>query len=153
MSRKRKTFTADFKAKCVLELLDGDKTLNEIAGKYDILPRSLQQWKKQFLENASLAFDKSAVVKEYKEEIEQLKKEKDKTSKKLGEVIVERDFVVEKLKSLVSSKQRAKAVNTKLSISLNRQLQLLSISKVANSGCFSKLSLKNSILLCTSNTI
>ena len=76
---------------------------NEIASKYDILPRSLQQWKKQFLENASLAFDKSAVVKEYKEEIEQLKKEKDKTSKKLGEVIVERDFVVEKLKSLVSS--------------------------------------------------
>ena len=41
---------------------------NEIASKYDILPRSLQQWKKQFLENASLAFDKSAVVKEYKEE-------------------------------------------------------------------------------------
>ena len=102
--------------------------------------------------SASLAFDKSAVVKEYKEEIEQLKKAKDKTSKKLGEMIVERDFVVEKLKSLVSSKQRAKAVNTKLSISLNRQLQLLSISKVANSGCFSKLSLKNSILLCTSNT-
>ena len=52
MSRKRKTFTADFKAKCVLELLDGDKTLNEIASKYDILPRSLQQWKKQFLDES-----------------------------------------------------------------------------------------------------
>ena len=115
----------------VLELLEGEKTLSEIASKYDILPKSLQQWKKQFLENASLAFDKSAVVQEYKEQIEQLKKEKDKTSKKLGEVIVERDFVVEKLKSLVSSKTRAQAANTKLTLSLNRQLQLLSVSKTA----------------------
>ncbi len=30
MSHKRKTYTADFKAKCVLELLEGEKTLNEI---------------------------------------------------------------------------------------------------------------------------
>lgn len=131
MSRKRKTYSADFKAKLVLELLEGEKTLNEIASHYDILPRSLKQWKKQFLENASLAFDKSAVVKEYREEIDQLKKEKDKTSKKLGEVIVERDFVVEKLKSLVSSNQRAKAADTKLTLSLNRQLNLLSVSKTA----------------------
>ncbi len=131
MSRKRTTYSADFKAKVVLELLEGDKTLNEIASKYSILPRSLQQWKKQFLENASLAFDKSAVVKEYKEEIDKLKKEKDATSKKLGEVIIERDFVVGKLKSLVSSKKRVKAVDIKLNISLNRQLKLLNVSKTA----------------------
>ena len=87
------------------------KTLNEIASKYNILPRSLQQWKKQFLENASLAFDKSAVVKEYKEEIEQLKKEKDKTSKKLGEIIVERDWLEGKLKSLDLSIKRACKIN------------------------------------------
>ena len=94
MSRKRKTYSADFKSKVVLEILDGDKTLNELATKYELLPKNLQNWKKQFLDNASLAFDKSAVVKEYKEQIETLTKEKDATSKKLGEVIVERDFVV-----------------------------------------------------------
>ena len=132
MSRKRKTFSAEFKAKLVLELLEGEKTLNEIASENGVLPRSLQDWKKQFLSNASLAFDKSAVVKEYKEQIEILKKDKDATSKKLGEVIVERDFVVEKLKSLVSSKIRVKAVNTKLTLSLNRQLQLLGVSKTAH---------------------
>ena len=32
--------------------------------------------------------DKSTIVKEYKEKVETLKKEKDATSKKLGEVIV-----------------------------------------------------------------
>jgi len=139
MSRKRKRFTADFKAKCVLELLEGEKTLNEIASKYDILPKSLQQWKKQFLENASLAFDKSAVVKEYKEEIEQLKKAKDRTSKKLGEVIVERDWAVGKLKSLDLStkkglvdKQCEGVQATTKKPSLNRQLELLHISKTAH---------------------
>ena len=77
MSRKRKTYSADFKAKLVLELLKGDKTLNEIASKYEVLPKSLQDWKKQFLANASLVFDKSAVVKEYKEQITELEKQKE----------------------------------------------------------------------------
>ena len=102
MSRKRKTYSAEFKAKIVLEILEGEKSLNEIASKYDLLPKNIQNWKKQFLDNASLAFDKSAVVKEYKDEIEKLKKEKDITSKRLGEAIIERDFVVEKLQSSVS---------------------------------------------------
>jgi len=131
MSRKRTTYSADFKAKRVIEVLEGEKTLNEIASKHELLPKNLQNWKKQFLENASLAFDKSAVVNEFKEEIDKLKKAKDATSKKLGEVIVERDFVVEKLKSLVSSSVRAKATNIKLKLSLNKQLQLLNVSKTA----------------------
>jgi len=129
MSRTRRTYRADYKSKLVLEVLEGEKTLNEIAGKYEVLPVSLKKWKKQFLENMSLAFDKSAVVKEYKEQIEILEKEKDATSKKLGEVIVERDFVVGKLKSLVSSDSRKKLLETGLELSRNKQLKLLSVSK------------------------
>lgn len=132
MSRKRTTYSADFKAKLVLEVLEGSKTLNEIATQHSLLPKNLLNWKKQFLDNASLAFDKSAVVKEYKETIEKLKKEKDATSKRLGEVVVERDFVVEKLKSLVSIKERKVALETKHTISLNKQLKLLSVSKTAH---------------------
>ena len=137
MSRKRKTYTAEFKAKCVLELLEGEKTLSEVASKYDILPKSLQQWKRQFLQNASLAFDKRAVVKEYKDEIEQLSKEKDKIAKKLGEVIVERDWLVGKLRSLDLSTKR-RLVDRRGGVradsknpSLKRQLRLLRLSKTA----------------------
>ena len=129
MSRTRKKYTAEFKSKVVLEVLEGEKTLNEIASKYEVLPVSLKSWKKQFLANMSLAFDKSAVVKEYKEQIEILTKEKDATSKKLGEVIVERDFVVGKLKSSVSSKSRKELLETGLELSRNKQLKLLSVSK------------------------
>jgi len=144
VSRKRKTYSPDFKAKVVLELLEGDKTINEIASKYEMLPKTLIEWKKQFIANASLAFDKSAVVKEYKEEIEHLKKEKDATAQKLGEAIVERDWLLGKLKSLdLSTKKemvdKGEGVqattlanpSSKSQPSLNRQLELLGISKTA----------------------
>ncbi len=77
MSTKRKSYSAEFKAKLVLEVLEGEKTINEIASIYGIIPNNLKNWKKQFLENMSLAFDKSAVVKEYKDEIETLQKSND----------------------------------------------------------------------------
>ena len=132
MNRKRKTYSAEFKAKIVLEILEEKMSLNEIASKYDLLPKNIQNWKKQFLDNASLAFDKSAVVKEYKDEIEKLKKEKDITSKRLGEAIIERDFVVEKLQSSVSCSAKKDLVETGHKLSLNKQLKLLGISKTAH---------------------
>ena len=95
MSTKRKVYTADFKSKLVLEVLEGEKTLNEISSKYEILPKNLKNWKKQFIENMGLAFDKSALVKEYKSEIETLKTSNDNLAKKVGNLTVEKDFLVE----------------------------------------------------------
>ena len=63
MSTKRKVYSADFKAKLVLKVLEGEQTINEISSQYEVLPVSLKNWKKQFLENMSLTFDKSIVVK------------------------------------------------------------------------------------------
>ena len=62
MSVKRKSYSANFKAKLVLEALEGEKTINEIASKYEVLPISLKNWKKQFLENMSLTFDKRNTI-------------------------------------------------------------------------------------------
>ena len=119
MSVKRKSFSADFKAKLVLEVIEGEKTINEIASKYGVLPVSLKSWKKHFLENMSLAFDKSTVVKEYKDEIEELKKSKDAIAKKLGETIVDKEFLEGKLVSLASSKERKTLLDIKLNMSVN----------------------------------
>jgi putative transposase len=130
MSKKRTTYSAELKSKLVIEVLKGDKTLNEIASENGITPKNLQNWKKQFLENANLAFDRSAAVKEYKEEIIVLKKEKDQMAKKVGELTIERDFVVEKLKSSVSSKKRKEFVESEhKNISVNKQCLLLNISR------------------------
>lgn len=129
MSVKRKSYSAEFKAKLVLEVLEGEKTINEIASKYEVLPVSLKGWKKQFLENMSLAFDKSTVVKEYKDEIEILQKDNDALAKKVGNLTIEKDFLEGKLVSLVSSKERKALLDTKLNLSLNQQCQLLQINK------------------------
>ena len=72
----------------MLEILEGEKTLNEIASKYELLPKNIQNWKRQFLDNASLAFDKSAVVKEYKEEIEKMRKQNNELAKKVGTLTI-----------------------------------------------------------------
>ena len=129
MSTKRKIYSADFKAKVVLEVLEAELTLNQIASKYELLPANVKNWKKMFLENMSLAFDKSTVVKEYKEKIEVLQNSNDSLAKKVGNLTVEKDFLVEKLRSLVSSKTRKTFTDTKHKLSLNKQCKLLHIAK------------------------
>ncbi|MBL0687216.1 MAG: transposase [Sulfurospirillum sp.] len=86
----------------VIEILEGSKTLNEFATQYELLPKNLQNWKKQFLENASLAFDKSEVTKEYKDKIEILQRDKNMMARKVGEITLERDFAVGKLQCSLS---------------------------------------------------
>jgi len=49
MSTKRKTYSNEFKTKVELEVLGNNATINEIASKYNILPKSIQQWKKHVL--------------------------------------------------------------------------------------------------------
>jgi len=130
MSKKRKTYSASFKTKVVLELLSGEYTIAQIASKYEITAQSLQSWKKQFLENASLAFDIRSATKSYKEEIEELKDENEQLAKTLGKTTIERDWAVGKLKSLVSSKDKKDLVDSKLeTISTIRQCELLHINR------------------------
>ena len=51
MSKKQKSYTADFKTNVVLELLAGDLTVSQIASKHSIIVKSLLNWKKVFLAN------------------------------------------------------------------------------------------------------
>jgi putative transposase len=69
MSKKRTTYSSAFKTKLVLELLQNESTLAEIAAKHNILPQNLVNWKKVFLANAEIAMESSKAVKEYKEEL------------------------------------------------------------------------------------
>lgn len=67
-------------------------TLNQTASKYEITQQSLLAWKKQFLENASQAFESSKMSSEYKKEIEELQATNDKLAKALGNTTIERDW-------------------------------------------------------------
>lgn len=50
MTRKRRRFTAQFKARVVRAALREDKTIAELAGQFDIHPNQITEWKRQALE-------------------------------------------------------------------------------------------------------
>jgi len=128
MSKKRRQFSADHKTKIVLEVLQSDSTLNQIASKYEIASNVIQNWKKQFLENASIAMEPSKVIKEYKAEIDEKDKEIDNLHKALGKATIELEFVQKKLVSLGSSNKSL--VEPELEdINIARQCALLEVNR------------------------
>ena len=56
MAGKRKQHTAAFKAQVALAALKGDRTVNELAGQFDVHPTLIHGWKKQLLAGADQVF-------------------------------------------------------------------------------------------------
>ena len=92
----RKTYTAEYKTKLVLEAIREESRLEEIAAANEINPNMLRNWKQEFLKNASSVFSqkesKAAKREEQKKEVA-LEKEKTKMLKKIGQLTLERDFL------------------------------------------------------------
>ncbi len=95
MSRSRRNFSAEFKTNLVLQLLKGEKELNVFAVENDIQPNLLRNWKKEFLTNASLAFDNK---REYnlREKLAEERKEKAEYAKKVGQLTMQVDWLKKK---------------------------------------------------------
>ena len=85
MSRTRRNFSAKFKSDLVLEVLKGEKELNVIATENDIQPNLLRNWKKEFLEKASVVFDDTR-EENLKEKLSEERKEKAAYAKKVGQL-------------------------------------------------------------------
>ncbi len=56
MRRPRRSHTAAFKAKVAVAALKGDKTLTELAEKFDLHTNQITQWRSQLLEGATDVF-------------------------------------------------------------------------------------------------
>ena len=98
MQKKHKrTFDSGFKTRVVLEVLKEGKTISEIASQFDVHPNQMTQWKKDFLENASVVFEGS---KKEKNEIKKMKEEQDSLFKTIGEQKMEIEFLKKNLKKL-----------------------------------------------------
>ena len=133
MSRKKgQIYTAEQKTKIVLELLKEDQTINQLATKYQITAKSIQNWKKQFLENASLAFEPAKAVQEFKDEIKSKDEEIAELQKQLGKSVVEKEWLAKKLESSVSLNKRKTLVEDELELNITIQCRLLSISRTAH---------------------
>ena len=90
---KRK-YTAEFKAKVVLEVLRGEYELGAIASGYDINPNQLRAWKTAFLEKAPMVFEENKGAKEAARREEEALEEKAAMLKTIGQLTLERDFLM-----------------------------------------------------------
>jgi putative transposase len=68
MPRKRRTFSAQFKAKVALEAVKGNRTLAELATEFKVHPNQISAWKKELLDGASGLFESGATSKSKTEE-------------------------------------------------------------------------------------
>ncbi len=54
MTRKRKNHSPEFKAKVAVDAAKRDKTIAELAQKYNLHANQISTWKKELLENAAM---------------------------------------------------------------------------------------------------
>ena len=59
MAKKRRRFTAEFKARVVRAALREDKTLAALASQFDVHPNQITEWKRQVLESMPDLFSRS----------------------------------------------------------------------------------------------
>lgn len=91
MSKKRKQYSASFKAKVALAALKGDQTTSELAARFQIHPTMVSTWKRELMEHASDLFDtKGRKQNDHQHQIDTLYRQ-------IGQLTVERDFLARKL--------------------------------------------------------
>ena len=93
---QKKNYTPEFKAKVVLEMLTENQTTSEIASKYGIHIRRIQEWRKEFLENAGRVFGETKTEKDTKLKEKDLERREKDLMAKVGELTIENDWLKKK---------------------------------------------------------
>ena len=95
MKTQRNRYAADFKAKLALEVIKGERTLNEIASEAQVHPNLLMQWKRQLLESLPTVFSDKRVKENKDQELLT-----DQLFQLIGQLKVELDWVKKKAAAL-----------------------------------------------------
>ena len=84
--RARRTHSAVFKAKVALAALAGDKTLAELAQRFEVHPNQITEWKRQLSERAVDVFGGGGTAAEPPVDLKVL-------HAKIGQLTLENDFL------------------------------------------------------------
>ena len=86
--KKRKNHSPEFKARVALEAIREEMTLAELSKKYGVHPTQIGTWKRAAIENMATAFTRRGAPPEQVNAAEV-----DKLHSKIGQLVVERDFL------------------------------------------------------------
>ncbi len=88
MKTTRKRYSADFKAKVSLEAIRGELTLTELAAKHGVHHTMIASWKRQAIAGMAGTFSGGGEASRAASDAEV-----DKLHAKIGQLLVERDFL------------------------------------------------------------
>ena len=91
MSKKRKKYNSEFKAKVALAALKNEETTAELAQRFGVHPTMISTWKRSLLEGAADIFDKAPNSRKQTDE------KIDELHRQIGKLKVENDFLSRKL--------------------------------------------------------
>jgi transposase-like protein len=74
MGRTPRKFTAEYKAKVVLDILANGKSLGQASREYGIKDSVLSRWKQEFIDRAPTLFENQSVVDERDRRIDELER-------------------------------------------------------------------------------
>jgi transposase len=86
--RTRRRFSAEFKAKVALEAIKGLETIAELATKHELHLTQIAAWKREVIEKLAQVFDEKGSAREQNRDAELTK-----LHAKIGQLVVERDFL------------------------------------------------------------
>ena len=90
MTGKRTRYSAEFKAKVALEALCGELTAAQLAAKHGIHQTMVGEWKRQAMEGLAAVFSAKSAAAETAKAVEA---DVEKLHAKIGQLLVERDFL------------------------------------------------------------
>lgn len=111
MSRTKRTFTAEFKAKIILEVIEGRRTINGIASEHNLQPNMVRNWKKEFLDKASVVFDDKR-EENTKQKLEESRKKRNEYAKKVGHLTMQVYWLKKNLRKLLDPTGRVNLVKS-----------------------------------------
>jgi putative transposase len=68
MTKKRRSYSAEFKFKVALEAAKGLKTLNELSSEYGVHPNQISKWKNELLANGATTFSNRSARQQREQE-------------------------------------------------------------------------------------